>query len=153
MDHLTDQHLVQDLADRADVADVANQYALALDRRDWAAVGRLFTDDARFEIADMGIGEGPDGITELVCAVLRPLDVSQHLNGNHLVAVHGDEATHSSYTIAQHVRHGLPDGDLYLVGARYEDRLLRTPDGWRFRSRHVEILWTQGNPSVVGRSE
>ncbi|MDY7088802.1 MAG: nuclear transport factor 2 family protein [Actinomycetota bacterium] len=152
MDRLTDEDLVQDLADRLDVEAVANRYALALDRRDWAAIGRLFTDDARIEVVDVGTGEGPDGITELVRAILQPLDASQHVNGNHLVAVRGDQATHSSYTIAQHVRHGLPNGDLCLIGARYEDRLLRTPGGWRFAYRRVTVLWMQGNPSVVGRS-
>jgi len=150
---MIDEASAQDLADRLAVQDVATEYTMAMDRLDWAAVGRLFTGDARFEISGIGVGEGPDGVVEVVGAVLRGLDVSQHLNGNHLVTVRGDQAEHTAYTIAQTVRRGTPGGDTYLVGARYEDRLRRTPDGWRFTHRFVTILWTEGNPAVVGLPE
>ncbi|MBO2451087.1 nuclear transport factor 2 family protein [Actinomadura barringtoniae] len=62
----------------------------------------------------------------------------------------GDEATHTCYVQAQHVR---SDGAKYLGAGRYADRLRRTGDGWRFSHRVLMSMWSEGDPSVVsGRS-
>jgi hypothetical protein len=63
--------------------------------------------------------------------------------------VHGDEAEHTCYDQAQHVRLGLPDGEQFLGGGRYNDRLRRTPDGWRFTYRRITSVWSEGNPAVI----
>jgi hypothetical protein len=76
-------------------------------------------------------------------------DAAHHLNGNHVAAVHGDEAEHTCYYQAQHVRLGLPDGEKFLGGGRYDDRLRRTPDGWRFTHRRITSVWSEGNPAVI----
>lgn len=122
--------MLQELTDRAAIVDAVIAYATALDTRDWEALGALFTVDACWEYG--GSGErlcGPDVIAARISTSLERTDATQHLNGNHVAAVHGDEAEHTCYYQAQHVRHGLPDGDKFLGGGRYEDRLRRTPDG------------------------
>lgn len=140
---------VREIVERTDILDVANTYAAVIDGRNWAALAPLFTDDANFEIVGFGGSSGPAGIVALVKAVVQPLDVTQHVNTNHLVTVRGDDAEHTAYFLAQHVKQGVPGGDQFLIGGRYEDRLRRTPDGWRFTNRLVTFIWTQGNPAVV----
>ena len=71
------------------------------------------------------------------------------LNGNHVTAVHGDEAEHTCYYQAQHVRRGLADGDKFLGGGRYDDRLRRISDGWLFTHRKIISVWSDGNPAVI----
>jgi ketosteroid isomerase-like protein len=140
----------QELADRAAIVDAVIAYATALDTRDWARLGSLFTDDARWEYA--GSGErlsGPDAIVARISASLERFDATHHLNGNHVAAVDGNEAEHTCYYQAQHVRRGLPGGEKFLSGGRYDDRLRRTPDGWQFTHRRITSVWSEGNPAVI----
>ncbi|MDL4814251.1 nuclear transport factor 2 family protein [Actinomadura opuntiae] len=135
------------LADRAAVIDVVTLYATALDVKDWAALASLFTPDATWEF--VGGAErltGPEAITSRISAVLRPLQVTQHLLGNHVVRLNGDTAEHTCYFQAQHVRR---DGEKYLGAGRYDDRLVRTPEGWRFTYRRLTSMWNEGNVSVI----
>lgn len=39
----------------------------------------------------------------------------------------------------------LPGGRMTFLGARYHDRFVRTPDGWRFAERIIAtVTWTDG---------
>ena len=142
--------MLQELADRAAIVDAVIAYATALDTRDWQKLGSLFADDACWEYS--GSGErllGPNAIVARISASLVRFDATQHLNGNHVTAVHGDEAEHTCYYQAQHVRLGLADGDKFLGGGRYDDRLRRTSDGWLFTHRKIISVWSEGNPAVI----
>jgi ketosteroid isomerase-like protein len=139
-----------ELADRAAIVDAVIAYSTAIDTRDWQALGALFTDDGCWEYP--GSGErlfGPDAIVASISSRLGRFDATHHLNGNHSAVVRGDEAEHTCYYQAQHVRHGLPDGEKFLVGGRYTDQLRRTLDGWRFTRRTIISVWTEGNPAVI----
>lgn len=143
----TNDELVRELADRAAILDVVTAYSLALDTKDWTTLGMLFTPDATWEYTAGGeLLHGPDAVVARISATLRPLPTTQHLYGNHLVTVHGDEASHSCYVQAQHVG---DDGEQFLGAGRYADRLRRTPAGWRFTHRELTSMWHTGNPSVL----
>jgi 3-phenylpropionate/cinnamic acid dioxygenase small subunit len=142
--------MLQELIDRAAIVDAVIAYANSIDTRDWQALGARFTDDACWEYS--GSGErlrGPDAILARISTSLQRFDATHHLTGNHLTTVHGDEAEHTCYYQAMHVRLGLPDGEKFLAGGRYDDRLRRTPHGWRFTSRKITSVWSEGNPAVV----
>jgi len=139
----------EEYIDRAAIVDVVVAYATALDTRDWKLLGGLFTEDASW--AYSGSGEqvrGRDAIVARLGAGGDRYDATHHLNGNHVTVVHGDEAEHTCYFQAQHIRRGLPDGEHLLVGGRYDDRLRRTPDGWQITHREVTKVWSEGNPAV-----
>jgi 3-phenylpropionate/cinnamic acid dioxygenase small subunit len=141
---------VQGLVDRAAILDTVIAYATALDSKDWATLGALFTDDASWEYT--GSGErlsGPPAIVTRISASLERYDATQHLNGNHVTAVQGDEAVHTCYFQAQHVRLGVPGGEKFLGAGSYNDRLRRTTDGWRFTHRKITSVWSEGNPAVI----
>jgi 3-phenylpropionate/cinnamic acid dioxygenase small subunit len=142
--------MLHELADRAAIVDAVISYATALDTRDWERLGSLFTDDACWEYS--GSGErisGPTAIVARISTSLERFDATHHLNGNHVAAVHGDEAEHTCYYQAQHVRLGLPGGEKFLGGGRYDDRLRRTPGGWRFTHRRITSVWSEGNPALI----
>jgi hypothetical protein len=82
---------------------------------------------------------------------LGPLDGSQHIVANHEVQIIGDTAVSRCYLHAQHIRHGLPGGELLVVAGRYEDRWTRTADGWRISHRDLIPMWRAGNPDVLRR--
>ncbi len=136
------------LDERAIVA-VALRYCRALDTKDWSGLDTVFVPDATADLASTSQLVGRDAIVRRVRRALEHLDDSQHLVGNHEVAIDGDTATHRCYLQAQHVRRAAVGGPNYLVGGRYEDRLACTADGWRIVHRVLVVMWTDGNVAVA----
>lgn len=135
-------------ADRAAIVQLTVDYCWALDTRDWEVLRRVFTPDA---VTDLGLG-GQHGVDEIIARVsgaLTPLDDSQHFVGNHQVVIEGDTAKGRCYLRAQHVRKMPDGGDVFEIGGRYEDRYVRTADGWRICERTVIPMWRYGNVEVV----
>lgn len=140
-----------DLLDRLAVQDLTVAYCTALDTKDYEALRAVFAPDAH---AVLGHTEhhGIDSIIERIRTTLEPLDLSQHLIANHVVTIDGDRASCVCELQAQHVREAADGGPNYLVGGRYEDELVRTPDGWRIADRVLTMTWSDGNREVVRRA-
>jgi 3-phenylpropionate/cinnamic acid dioxygenase small subunit len=145
----TEPATVQALLDRAEIIDVCVRYATALDSRQWELLATCFEPDARVEFEGFEPVAGIEALVATCRAVLEPLDATQHLIGNHVVTVDGDEAHSQCYLQAQHVRSGAPGGDNYIMAGTYTDDLRRGADGWRITRRRLSITWTSGNPAVV----
>jgi 3-phenylpropionate/cinnamic acid dioxygenase small subunit len=138
------------LQDTTDITAVQVQYAMALDAREWESLRACFVPDAVADYGDLGRFEGYDAIEALCRAALTPLTRSQHLLGNHVATVDGDEATAQCYFQAQHLKTGTAGGETFIIAGKYDDVLTRTPAGWRIRHRTLETWWTDGNAAVVG---
>jgi len=139
-------------SDRAAIHDLLARLALAQDARDWDTLTGCFEPDAIY-VHPGGELRGVDAIVDRTRTALTPLDASQHLLGAILVTVGERDASAVTYFQAQHVRHGAPGGDLYVIAGTYRDRLLRHDDGcWRIARRAQEYIWRDGNPEVVRRT-
>jgi len=143
--------------DEAAIRDLAARYCWAIDRLDRPAFDQVFLPDAT-AVLGSGTQNGTDEIWAKVHLVLSPLTCSQHLVGSHVVELDpaadqgdGATATHRCHFHAQHVWKGCEGGDQFFVAGIYEDRVERTPEGWRIRHRDLTVLWTSGNPRVVRR--
>ena len=137
--------------DEKAVIDLTIDYTYALDDRRFEHLREIFTADAVGDLAGVHC-EGIDEIIDRIQTALTKVDASQHVVTNQQVRLDGDTATCRSYLVGQHVKHGLADGENFIMAGTYTDRLVRTPAGWRIASRALEILWTEGNPAVIGRS-
>lgn len=141
---------VQRLLDEREIVAVAVRYCWALDTGHWEALEDVFVPDATAELMTGGSTlEGLDAIVARIRGALAPLDETHHMVSTHEVRVDGDAATHRCYLHAQHVRHRVDGDPNYVVAGRYEDRLVRTPDGWRILHRRLTPMWTHGNRAVV----
>ncbi|MFI6600961.1 nuclear transport factor 2 family protein [Nonomuraea sp. NPDC050536] len=141
-----------ELTDRAAIMDVVVAYATALDTRDWKLLAEQFTPDATWAYPGMiEQVRGPEQIAAALGAGLRGLEATQHLLGNHHIRLDGDQAEHTCYFQAQHVRRGAPGGDTYLAAGRYSDVLRRTPGGWKIAARRLSGMWSQGSLGVFSR--
>jgi ketosteroid isomerase-like protein len=138
------------IADKQEITEICYRYGLALDRRDWAALAALFTPDADAFYLDMPPAHGYKAIEDTCRTALEPLSATQHLISNVVVRLDGDRAESTCYLQAQHVKTGTAGGDNFIIAGRYDDKLLRTPDGWRIRERRLQLIWTDGNPAVAG---
>lgn len=145
---MNDQLLAEHL-DRQAIIDVTIAYTWALDTKSFEDLRTVFLPNATAQLpTDL---TGADAIIARIRGALESLDDSQHLIGNHQVRLDGDRATCRCYLQAQHVRKGTEGGDNFIIGGRYEDNFVRTPDGWRITHRHLVMMWSEGNPKVVGR--
>ena len=89
-----------------------------------------------------------EALKNIIRDALQPLTSSQHINGNQWAEIEGDRATAGCYFTVHMFKEGLADGEHFEMGGRYDDELLRTPAGWRFTSRTITILWSEGNRGV-----
>jgi SnoaL-like domain len=140
------------LEDRAAIHDLLARLALAQDERDWNTLAGCFATDATYAYPG-GELVGVPAIVGRSRTGLTPLDASQHLIGTVLVTFADRNATATSYFQAQHVRHGVPGGDLYTIAGTYLDELMYGGDGvWRIAHRTQEYSWRSGNPEVTRRA-
>lgn len=140
---------LQRLLDEQAIVAVALRYCRALDTNDWASLADVFLPDATAVLGGPPELNGLDEITARCSSALAPLDDSQHMVSNHEVEIDSDTATHRCYLQAQHIRRDAEGGPNYIVAGRYEDRMLRTGDGWRITHRTLLVMWTDGNLAVV----
>jgi hypothetical protein len=139
---------VAELLDTKAIVDLTITYTWLLDHGPHADLAQVFTPDA-FALLGGTECHGAEAIIDRVDRALSRLTISQHIVANHQVAIDGDEATCRCYFQAQHVLVGTDGGDNYIIAGRYDDRLVRTPDGWRIAHRVLTVDWTEGNRSVV----
>lgn len=122
------------LAERASERLIVD-YAAANDAADWTRVAAMYVADGR-----MSRPTAPDAFIEGRAAILaafeaRPARTTRHVVANILVDVTGDMATASSQ-ILLFTAAGQPP----LVGS-YRDRLVNTPEGWRFLERRGSLAF------------
>jgi len=117
------------------ITDVLVRYATGIDTRDWALFRTCFTKDVQ---ADYGEGVGAwtdvDGITEYMTVMHRDMVDTKHMLSNFVIELDGDTASASTYVHAVLVVTREPLTWFEPVG-RYEDRLVRTREGWRISHR------------------
>ena len=137
---------VQELADRMEIVELVARCLIAVDDKDWDAVAACYTEDARIDYGGrIGPVDGAGKVAEVLRRTLETVDVTQHLVTNSVVRLDGDRATHVAYVHAQHQR----GDDFYTVGCRYDDRLIRTDEGWRLCHRVLHRVWKSGDPHVI----
>jgi hypothetical protein len=142
----------QQLVDHQAIVNVTHAYCWALDTHQWDDLAEVFLPEATAVLGSSEL-QGLTAIKERVARALGPLDDSQHMVNTHQIRLAGDTATSRCYLHAQHVRHAAADqgtlGPHFVVAGRYEDRLVRTADGWRIAHRELITMWTAGNLAVV----
>lgn len=127
------------LEDRYDVGQVIIRYATSVDQRDMERYGSCFTDDVVVTGFSSGAVEGRDGWVTFVEKALRGFRGTHHQITNQEITVEGDGAHMRSYVQATHELAG-DDEHLLILYAIYDDRLVRTPDGWRITHHELERL-------------
>ena len=142
------QRQVADLARQQleESRDILVRYAKSLDRRDYAALRRVFTPDATGNYFGAGTHQGAEKIAAFIERALSQCGPTQHLLGSIEVDVKGDAATANCYLQAIHVgkRAGY-EGKVLTVWGIYRDRLVRTPEGWRIQYRELETTHADGD--------
>jgi len=139
------------VSDAADLRELTERYARAVDRRRPGDVAALFSPEGVLRIEHPG--RAP---TELRgrAAIERALDrldsyrVTTHVLAQQIVDeldARAGRAAAETYCMAHHIRDGPPPYD-HLMAVRYLDRFERGEGRWLFAERHLVVDWTADIP-------
>lgn len=129
--------------DRLAIQDLLAHYADIVDSRDFDALDTVFTADATIDYTATGaIAGGVEDMKRFLHDALAAFVRSQHMMGLPVISIDGDRATARTPC---HNPMVLDDGEgttsVWLIGIRYDDELVRTPGGWRIRSRSLQRVY------------
>jgi len=141
---------MQAILDRLALEELMNRYALAIDRRDWAALDRVFTAEIEADFTSMGVKQPYRGPAQDWIAMVRDtingLDATQHFFANHSAEIDGDRAVDIRYMQARHVLGAAH----YTIGGHYTGHMLRTPAGWRIARYTLTVSFHDGDRRLMG---
>jgi uncharacterized protein (TIGR02246 family) len=141
---VTTQDTLRSLQDRAEITDLVYSFARALDEKDYQGFADLYAEDGHFRtprIDPVGKAHLPGHIQ----GKLEHYRATQHIMSNVQITITGDTATSRSYVQAMHVTDPDTAEGHWLVGGRYDNEYVRTPDGWRFASVTLKPIWHLNN--------
>ena len=125
------------LEDRAELGELITRYAIAVDDRDFPALGAMFSSDCVFDNV-LGVERGRDKVIQYYRQRLAEFGPTYHIPHAQSVAFTGpDEATgivlaHAELAIG---------GETCMVALRYYDHYVREDERWCFRERKVRQLY------------
>jgi hypothetical protein len=141
------------LEDRLAIIELISRLSLAIDAKDWAAMGQLFTDTVYHDRTSLTGGEPYTApVAQFVEGwrqTLEPMDAVHHQITNHLIGFDGDEATCTANMQGTHVLANASGGPIWTVGGRHLYQLKRSPSGWRIAGITFTLQWATGNMNVL----
>ena len=124
--------------DRQNISEVLVRYATGIDRRDWALFRTVFTEDCDVDYGQIGSWRGVDAVTEFMRASHDQAGHTLHRLTNQAITPDGDIAEARTYVDGLIMASDNNSG-VNAVGY-YDDRLARTPDGWRIARRRFTVV-------------
>lgn len=148
-DHAFDQQLM--------IRSVIERYFSAVDRRDFDLLATCFTKDVEFELnLETTIRlNGVEALMDRMRSLPSPT-ASSHGLANTSIAVDGDKAKSTTFTVVHALVGPVVGGTLLIRGLRYDDDFRRDGGVWRIARRAHNPLWqhiaTSVDPRVVPKS-
>lgn len=143
-----DSAVVQRLRDEQQIRDLGYLFADACNRGDVAAFRELWVHNAVWIIgAPVDVRcAGQDEIATTMADLGSSWDFFVQMPHAPVITIDGDQAT-GSWVVAEHANDVAGDRG-YFNYARYEDRLIRTPDGWRYQCREYRYTYLDQTPAT-----
>jgi 3-phenylpropionate/cinnamic acid dioxygenase small subunit len=127
------------IADRLEIVDLLNRYAVAIDDKDWEALSEVFCDDCTADYGQFGTFNGVDAVVAWMAPTHADL-TTQHAMANMVIAIDQDTATARSYV---HVFLRPDQSPSFRVGGAYRDELRRVDGRWKIANRVYTTIWQQ----------
>ena len=148
--------MMNEVADRLDVAETVYRYAVGIDTRNWALYRSIFAPEVTIDFSSYSGRDAATMPAEQWLAAVRPqfmgLAATQHSMTNPMVVVSGDQATCTMYMQAHHVYQPDDPTSWFTIGGYYTDTLVRSPEGpagWLITGVTLTVLWRRGDPAIM----
>ena len=109
-------------------------FARAMDERDWGCIAGILTEDCVVNVGD-GVLQGSAAFIANLRRYLDPCGPTQHLLGNLIVEVDGEEARSRCYVSGQHIGADERAHLTFVTLGDYHDRWRRIEGAWRMVAR------------------
>lgn len=121
-----------DPADRLELHELPGRYGDAIDDRNWAGLSLIFTEDATFDLTDLGVPmlSGLDRIKQFMDTE------AQHPRTHMMTNIYVDETPEG---VKMYFRIVALRGGGLVGTASYYDDVVKTPNGWRVKDRVVTL--------------
>lgn len=126
---------LQQLIDRVEISELTARYNRCFDDQDAVAWAAVFVDDGTLEVSDGQTVRGREALRAM-CEATGYGTV--HATTDAVVEIDGDSAKQVCTLILSRRRRE-PNASTFGLTGRYEDELVRTPGGWRFRRRTITL--------------
>jgi hypothetical protein len=138
---------LQEISDRLEIEGAIVRYTRGIDTGEWDLLDTVFTADAEIDYTESGgIADTYPAVKAWLAEVLPAFFPKRmHSLAQVDIRIDGDEATATAYF---HNPMPMDDGaggtTVVEFGGLYHHAFVRTPDGWRSRRLHEEIVWKRG---------
>lgn len=144
-----------DVADRVAIADLLARFAHGIDRCDWVAYRSVFAEEFDLDYSSWRAGSigrwRADDWVARAGQLFPGLTGTQHAITNVRVAP-GDEPGTAQVQASVRADHALTDEAgtrVFTLCGYYDDRCVRTMDGWLITAKRLVVEWTTGDPTVM----
>lgn len=142
-----EQHII----DRLAITDVISNYATGLDAQDWLLWRSVFTEEVVFDLSSWS-GQpaqtlATDRVVRAQARIFAELTMTQHFITNHRITIDGDKARCLAHMRAEHWIDDAASNDSasrYTMFGYYDDKLVRTPGGWKICEMQLKVTRTEG---------
>ena len=136
---------VSELLAKQEIYELAANYSRGLDRLDPELLNAQFFDDAYCEYGFYNGAPGP--FVDFAMTSLGDHAANQHLLGNVLIDVEGDEAFGEVYFQAYHKVAAADGFEDIIIAGRYIDRYERRDGVWKIAYRSERNDWSRTEPT------
>jgi len=130
----SDAQAIRRLLDLEEIRDLARRYAHCVWQRDATGAAALFAEDGEMDTGDRPPIRGRAAILKSYEEIFESQEFRPMIH-NHVIDFDGEAATGTCYL---DVRATLDGVDRVGLGS-YQDRYVRTTDGWKFHSRRLTL--------------
>ena len=138
---------LQEISDRLELQDLVTRYADIIDRKAFAELSTIFTENAVIDYEATGAPKC--SVQEMVAFLEEAMSLfpnNQHLVSNTHFKVTGDTAT-GRVMCFNPMEMAVEGGNqTFILGIWYVDEFVRVDDRWLFASRRQEASWNLNFP-------
>jgi ketosteroid isomerase-like protein len=127
------------MVDEIAIQQTLNRYSEGASRRDWDQVVATFLPDGVWAVPGLGLRfEGRAALQQAMSGLVAPFDYLVQLNAPAVIELDGDRA--SARSVIRECAKFAGRDQAFEALAVYNDKLVRTPDGWKFVERVFQVL-------------
>lgn len=142
---------LKELLDKAEIMDLQYKYAFGVDTKNWKLFRSVFTDKIDLDMTSASPyydhkGLPADEFVNMVKNSAHCFKTTEHQMTNSRIRFEDeDHATGITYVRAFHYKPTDIGGNVVEMGGYYDNKYVRTADGWKIYSLIGQFTWTEGN--------
>lgn len=130
---------IRRLEDIEAIRRLVSLYGLAMDNRDPALVAQVFAEDGEFQWEHGSVqASGREAIVEMFRG--RFARISFHVTHDHMIEIDDNNPHAARGIVFAHAEAQRDDGH-YVAATRYQDKYVRTAEGWQIAERVLQHLY------------